>query len=79
MITTVPADVPRTKPLPSEAFVAPVFRNRVSYEATMRRQFAARLFDITRVFIGKDLHKAKTLIDHFAFVWALHPADYIKY
>jgi hypothetical protein len=82
MITSVSADIPPAEPLPAERLVASVFQNPLPYEASMRNKFATELFKVTRVFIygesqgkGKDLGKAKTLVNHFKEVWAIHPSD----
>lgn len=82
MISTVPPDIPVREALPSESLVDGVFQNPLAYEATMRAGFSNQLFKATQGFIfgnsqgqGKDLGKAKTLLNHFSSVWAMHPSD----
>ena len=78
MLSTVPPDIPANEALPGESLVAGVFQNPLAYEASMRNDFESQLFRMTREFIygqGKDIGKAKTLLNHFGPVWAIHPQD----
>ncbi len=82
MIASVSADISPAEPLPTEQLVASVFQNPLPYEASMRNKFASELLKVTKIFIygeskgtGKDLGKAKTLVNHFKEVWAINPTD----
>jgi hypothetical protein len=81
MLTAVPADIPSREALAGESLVNDVFQNPLSYEASMRKDFADALFKVIRIYIygdhgkGKDLGKAKTLLNHFNPVWDIHKGD----
>ncbi|MEN3331906.1 MAG: hypothetical protein V7641_1271 [Blastocatellia bacterium] len=81
MLTTVPADIPPSEALAGESLVNHLFQNPLPHETTMRSKFADEMFKVIRAFIygdqgkGKDLGKARTLLNHFNPVWDIHKGD----